>query len=129
MPTYEYACKSCEHSFEEFQSIKAPALKKCPACGRNALERLVGTGAALIFKGSGFYQTDYRSESYKKAAEADSKAAAPAADAKPSANGDAGPGEAKAKSGPDTVSGSKADGPPAAAKSGAKKPRKAAAMK
>lgn len=73
MPTYEYACKSCGHRFDEFQSIKAAPLKKCPECGKTALERLIGTGAALIFKGSGFYQTDYRSESYKKAAEAESK--------------------------------------------------------
>lgn len=76
MPTYEYQCKSCEHQFEAFQSMTAKALRKCPECGKNALERLIGTGAAVIFKGSGFYQTDYRSESYKKAAEAEKKAPA-----------------------------------------------------
>jgi putative FmdB family regulatory protein len=78
VPTYEYACESCGHEFEEFQSITAAPLKKCPGCGRNRLNRLIGTGAGLIFKGSGFYQTDYRSESYKQAAEAEKKSAEPA---------------------------------------------------
>lgn len=71
MPTYDYKCNACGHAFEEFQSMTAPRLKKCPKCGKNKLERLIGTGAALMFKGSGFYITDYRSDSYKKAAEAD----------------------------------------------------------
>jgi putative FmdB family regulatory protein len=78
MPTYDFRCKSCKHEFEEFQSMSAKPLKKCPACGKPALERLIGTGAAIVFKGSGFYQTDYRSESYKKAAEADSGSSKPA---------------------------------------------------
>ena len=73
MPTYDYRCKACGHEFEEFQSMSAAHLKKCPSCGKLKLERLIGTGAALIFKGGGFYETDYRSDSYKKAAEADSK--------------------------------------------------------
>src|SRR5262245_45019537 len=76
MPTYEYACEACQHEFEEFQSITAPPLKKCPKCGKPRLRRLIGTGAGVLFKGSGFYQTDYRSESYKKAAEAETKAPA-----------------------------------------------------
>lgn len=71
MPTYDYKCNACGHTFEEFQTMTAPHLKKCPKCGKNKLERLIGTGAALMFKGSGFYITDYRSDSYKKAAEAD----------------------------------------------------------
>ena len=75
MPTYEYACDNCGHEFEEFQSITAKPLKKCPSCGKSKLQRLIGTGAGVIFKGSGFYETDYRSESYKKAAEAEKKAA------------------------------------------------------
>lgn len=75
MPTYEYVCRACEHEFEEFQSMSAASLKKCPSCGKNALERKIGIGAGIIFKGGGFYETDYRSESYKKAAEADSKPA------------------------------------------------------
>ncbi len=69
MPTYEYVCESCGHAFEEFQSITAKPLRKCPECKKSALRRLIGTGAGIIFKGSGFYQTDYRSESYKKGAE------------------------------------------------------------
>lgn len=75
MPTYDYRCSACRHTFERFQSIKAKPLRKCPACGKPALERLIGTGGAILFKGSGFYQTDYRGESYKKAAEADKPAA------------------------------------------------------
>ena len=71
MPTYEYHCDACEHEFEEFQSMSEAALSKCPQCGRKKLRRLFGTGAAILFKGSGFYQTDYRSESYKAAAKAD----------------------------------------------------------
>ena len=73
MPTYDYACQACDHAFEEFQSMSAKPLKKCPECGRMKLKRLIGTGAGIIFKGSGFYETDYRSESYKKSAEAEQK--------------------------------------------------------
>lgn len=75
MPTYEYACDACHHEFEEFQSITAERLTRCPKCGRKKLRRLLGTGGGIIFKGSGFYQTDYRSESYKTAAESEKKAA------------------------------------------------------
>ncbi len=75
MPTYDYRCKECGHEFELFQAMSASVKKKCPECKRMALERLIGTGAAVIFKGSGFYETDYRSDSYKKAAKADQKAA------------------------------------------------------
>src|SRR3954447_11821151 len=71
MATYEYACDACAHRFEELQSFSEAPLKKCPKCKKNKLERLIGTGAAILFKGSGFYQTDYRSESYKSAAQAD----------------------------------------------------------
>ncbi len=73
MPTYEYACDACGHEFEEFQSMTAKRLKKCPECGKPKLQRLIGTGAAVIFKGSGFYETDYRSDSYHKDAKADTK--------------------------------------------------------
>lgn len=76
MPTYDYECGACKHKWEEFQSIKAPATKKCPECKKNKAQRLIGTGAGIIFKGSGFYQTDYRSSSYNKAAEADKTAQA-----------------------------------------------------
>jgi putative FmdB family regulatory protein len=71
MPTYEYECKACKHEFEIFQSMKDDALTKCPECGKDKLRRLIGTGAGIIFKGSGFYETDYRSSSYQKAAEKD----------------------------------------------------------
>ena len=67
MPTYEYACDACGYQFETFQSITARALRKCPQCGKLKLSRLIGTGAGIIFKGSGFYETDYRSEGYKEA--------------------------------------------------------------
>ncbi len=72
MPTYEYRCEACEHQFELFQSITAKPERRCPRCGRLKLRRLIGPGAAIVFKGSGFYATDYRSQSYKKAAAADS---------------------------------------------------------
>ena len=74
MPTYDYECDACEHEFELFQGINDPVKRKCPECGKLKLRRLFGTGAAIMFKGSGFYETDYRSDSYKKAAEADKKA-------------------------------------------------------
>lgn len=68
MPTYEYECKGCRHQFEVFQTITAQPLKQCPKCKKRTLRRLIGTGAGIIFKGSGFYQTDYRSDHYKKRA-------------------------------------------------------------
>ncbi len=74
MPTYEYHCDACSHEFEEFQYIKDEPLKKCPTCGKNKLRRLISGGAAIVFKGSGFYQTDYRSDAYKKGAKSDSSA-------------------------------------------------------
>jgi len=73
MPTYDYECSACDHHWELFQSIKANPILKCPKCGRLKAKRMIGPGAGIIFKGSGFYQTDYRSDSYKKAAAADKK--------------------------------------------------------
>ncbi len=67
MPTYEYICEDCGYEFEQFQSITARALRQCPKCGKTRLKRLIGTGSGVIFKGSGFYETDYRSKSYKEA--------------------------------------------------------------
>ncbi len=99
MPTYDYVCRECEHEFEEFQSMTAKPLRTCPECGERRLERLIGTGAGVIFKGGGFYETDYRSESYKKAAEAEKKSTSDSGDAKkPSDAGskkDATPSKAK----------------------------------
>ena len=69
MPTYEYKCANGDYKFEKFQSMSASSLHKCPECGKLALRRLIGTGAGVIFKGSGFHETDYRSESYKNAAQ------------------------------------------------------------
>ena len=60
MPTYEYLCENCGHEFERFQSITAAVLRKCPRCNKRTLKRLVGSGAGVIFKGSGFYETDYK---------------------------------------------------------------------
>ena len=80
MPTYDYECDACSHKFELFQGINDPVETKCPECKKKKLRRLFGTGGAIVFKGSGFYQTDYRSESYKKGASADK----PASDAKSS---------------------------------------------
>ncbi len=73
MPTYDYLCDACGHEFELFQGINDATKKKCPACKKLKLRRLFGAGAALMFKGSGFYETDYRSDSYKKGAAADKK--------------------------------------------------------
>ncbi len=69
MPTYDYECRACGHEFELFQTMTAPVKKKCPDCGKLKLNRLIGTGAGIIFKGSGFYETDYRSKSYRDSAQ------------------------------------------------------------
>src|SRR5438477_9359377 len=71
MPTYDYSCDACKHEFEVFEPITAQPQKKCPKCKKNKLRRHFGAGGGLIFKGSGFYSTDYRSDSYKKAAESE----------------------------------------------------------
>ncbi len=94
MPTYEYECTKCGHRFEKFQSMRDEPLRKCPSCKKAALKRLVGGGAGLIFKGSGFYITDYRKKAPGKAEGGESKPAGeskggpeakPASDPKPSA--------------------------------------------
>ncbi len=115
MPTYDYRCNACAHEFELFQSMSDKVKKKCPACGKLALERLIGTGAAVIFKGDGFYQTDYRSESYKKAAEADKKAASPASESTDSSSKSATTKDAPAKN-----DAGKSDGGKSGDKSGGK---------
>ncbi len=84
MPTYDYECDACGHSFELFQSITEPVQRKCPECSKKKLRRLFGTGAAIVFKGSGFYQTDYRSEAYKKSAKAEKDAASGSSESKKS---------------------------------------------
>ncbi|HTV47351.1 MAG TPA: zinc ribbon domain-containing protein [Phycisphaerae bacterium] len=92
MPTYEYRCSKCGHEFEEFQSITAKPIRKCPKCGRMAVDRLISAGAGVIFRGSGFYQTDYRSEKYKEAAKKETPAAPATSAAGETAKTDAKPG-------------------------------------
>jgi putative FmdB family regulatory protein len=65
MPTYEYECQACGHAFEALQSMTAPKLTKCPKCKKNKLVRLIGSGSGVIFKGSGFYETDYKRKDSK----------------------------------------------------------------
>jgi len=88
MPTYDYRCGQCGHTLELFQSITESPKKKCPACKKLKLKRIIGAGAGFIFKGSGFYQTDYRSESYKKAAAKDKASSEPSKDTKDSKKSD-----------------------------------------
>jgi putative FmdB family regulatory protein len=113
MPTYDYECDACGHTFEEFQSMTEEPLKKCPQCKKKKLRRLLGTGAAIIFKGSGFYQTDYRSDSYKSAAKAD--------EAKPAATGNGTSDTTK----PAATDGAAGAAPAPAGKSGGKKDKSA----
>ncbi|MBR9976661.1 MAG: zinc ribbon domain-containing protein [Bacteroidetes bacterium] len=84
MPTYDYACKQCGHRFEAFQSMKDPLLTTCPACEADALQRMIGGGAGLLFKGSGFYLTDY-----KKSTSSPTGSEAPPADSNADGNADA----------------------------------------
>ena len=101
MPTYEYICTKCEDEFEFSHSMSSPALTICPKelCGlkrwgRGKVKKKIGAGAGLIFKGSGFYITDYRSEKYKEAAKKDSSAAAPASSDTGSGKSSGGDGKA-----------------------------------
>ena len=94
MPTYDYICDACEHAWELFQKITDDPVKKCPECGKKKAVRQFGTGAAIMFKGSGFYETDYRSESYKKSAKADKKSKSDSSDKK----SDSGKSDSSAKS-------------------------------
>jgi putative FmdB family regulatory protein len=114
MPTYEYKCDACGNGFERFQSITAEPIRKCPKCGKLKVRRMIGPGAGIIFKGSGFYITDYRSDGYKKAekesagskestgdskaSSGDSKAPAASAESKPKSESKSAPkGESKKK--------------------------------
>ncbi|QEG23586.1 FmdB family zinc ribbon protein [Mariniblastus fucicola] len=80
MPTYDYECDACGHTWEMFQRITEDAIKQCPECKKKKARRLFGTGSAVMFKGSGFYETDYRSDSYKKGEKAAKDAKAPKPD-------------------------------------------------
>ena len=101
MPTYEYVCEKCDHEFEIFQSIKADPLTDCPKdkC-KGKVRRMIGTGAGIIFKGSGFYETDYRSESYKSGAkkESDSKKSSSKSDSKTKSDSKSSSGKSAGKS-------------------------------
>jgi putative FmdB family regulatory protein len=114
MPTYEYKCEACEATFEKFQSITASPIRKCPQCGKNRVRRIISAGAGLIFKGSGFYITDYRSEGYKSAAKNDGGPATPA----PASTSDSKPAAPAASTSPDPVAASK----PQASSTEGKKP-------
>lgn len=109
MPTYDYQCDACGHEFELFQGITAATKKKCPACKKMKLRRLFGTGAALMFKGSGFYETDYRSESYKKGAEADKKSKSESSSETKSESKSEGKSDSSKTTPPKKDSGSKSD--------------------
>ena len=97
MPTYDYVCDGCGHAFELFQSMTDAVKKTCPECKKKKLRRLIGAGGAIMFKGTGFYKTDYRSESYKKGAAADtggkSEGGKPAESGKPTGGGGKSGGE------------------------------------
>src|SRR3954471_4071414 len=117
MPTYDYTCKACGKTLEIFHSM-SEVKRKCPSCGKNALERQIGTGGAIIFKGSGFYQTDYPSESYKKAKESESgtksesKGESKAEPAKGEAKTESKPAAAETRSKPEPKAEPKSKGKP-----------------
>jgi putative FmdB family regulatory protein len=113
MPTYEYRCEACGETFEKFQSITASPIRKCPKCGKRRVKRLLGMGAGLIFKGSGFYTTDYRSEGYKSAAKADSGAS--------SSTGSSESKGAEGKAGSSSAASEKKSAPKSESKGAAKK--------
>lgn len=115
MPTYEYKCDACGVEFERFQPITAAPIKRCPECGRSKVRRLIGTGAGLIFKGSGFYITDYRDKSYSDKAKAEGGGGETKAETKtesttPRPQGDSKPTQSKPA---ETKSESKPDSKPA----------------
>lgn len=99
MPTYDYICDGCKHEFEAFESIMADSQTLCPQCHETKLRRKISGGAAILFKGSGFYQTDYRSESYKTAAKADKppEAAKPSGDSSSSSSAPSAKSESSSK--------------------------------
>ncbi|MGC4032612.1 MAG: zinc ribbon domain-containing protein [Tepidisphaeraceae bacterium] len=86
MPTYEYICDACQHEFEKFQLIKADPITVCPTCGKEQVRRKIGTGAGILFKGGGFYETDYRSNSYNEAKKKDTDGGTAKSDTKSDAS-------------------------------------------
>jgi putative FmdB family regulatory protein len=124
MPTYEYKCTACGFDFERFQSIKAAPIKKCPQCGKSKVKRLIGMGAGLLFKGSGFYITDYRGDAYSKAAKADT-APTTGGESKPSTDAPATPAAPKAEGKSDAKSETKAPAKSESAPAPKAEPKKA----
>lgn len=125
MPTYEYKCDACGTAFERFQSMSAAPVKKCPKCGKNKVRRLISTGAGLIFKGSGFYITDYRDKSYSDKAKADTGSTTETkSDVKSDAKTDAEPAEAKTETKPELKVESKPKSDPKPSKSASKSKKK-----
>ena len=98
MPTYDYECDACGHTWEMFQRIVEDPIKKCPKCKKKKARRLFGTGSAVMFKGSGFYETDYRSESYKKGEKAAKDAKAPKSDSGGKSEGKSGKSDSSSSS-------------------------------
>jgi putative FmdB family regulatory protein len=98
MPTYDYICDACQHEWELFQKITEESVKKCPECNKKKAVRQFGTGAAIMFKGSGFYETDYRSEAYKKSAKADAKSSESGSSDSKSGDSKSGDGSSKSTS-------------------------------
>ena len=126
MPTYDYECDACRHKFEEFQSMSDRLLRKCPACGKKRLRRLFGTGAGIIFKGSGFYETDYKKKTGVPAAGSEAKTETKEggkAEAKPDSKGET-KTETKTDPKPESKSDSKSGSP-----SGSKSPSRDSAGK
>ncbi len=121
MPTYDYKCDACGHEFELFQSIKADPIKQCPKCKKLKVKRLIGTGSGVIFKGSGFYTTDYRDKSYHEKAKAD--VAPSTADAKSETKSDTTTAN-KIESKPDAKASAKPEAKPATPAPSEPKPSK-----
>ena len=110
MPTYDYECDACDATWEMFQKMTDEPVKKCPECGKQKARRLFGTGAAIMFKGSGFYETDYRSKDYQKSAEADKKAASNGSDKSSDSKSEAKSESTSTAASPDSSSGAKSSG-------------------
>ncbi len=97
MPTYDYECEACGHTFERFQEMTAPKLKTCPSCGKRKLIRLVGTGLGVIFRGSGFYETDYKRAAARTGAKRDASDGGSGGGSDAGAGGGAAPAPAAGK--------------------------------